>query len=119
MARVKNRGLLYARRSTDKQEISLPSQLDWAVATASQHGVALDAGPADLTHMQALRLHSYKAVRLDDGITGADMTRPGFLALNRDALGDRTVSHVFIYKRDRFARPADAMQAAQIEKQLL
>jgi hypothetical protein len=119
MIRPKNRGLDYLRRSTDKQEISLPKQLEWAIAAARQHGVALDAAVADLTHMQAQRLPSYKAIRLDDGITGSDLTRPGFLAFNRDALADASVSHIFFLKRDRFARPDDAMQAAQIEKKLL
>jgi hypothetical protein len=119
MIRPKNRGLVYLRRSTDKQEISLPKQLEWAVAAAQQHGVALDAAVTDLAHMQALRLHSYKAIRLDDGITGSDLTRPGFLAFNRDALADISISNVFFFKRDRFARPDDAMQAAQIEKKLL
>ena len=119
MARTKNRGLMYARRSTDKQEISLPSQVEWAITAADRHGVALDASLADLVHMQSLRLHSYKDIRLDDGITGADMTRPGFLAVSADALSHKTISHLFIYKRDRFARPQDAMQAAQIEKRLL
>jgi Recombinase len=33
-------------------------------------------------------------------------------------LKDETISHVFFYRRDRFARPDDAMQAAQIEKTL-
>jgi hypothetical protein len=37
-------------------------------------------------------LHSYKAIRLDDGITGGDMTRPGFLAGREDALADRSIS---------------------------
>jgi DNA invertase Pin-like site-specific DNA recombinase len=119
MARAKNRGLTYARRSTDKQEISLPRQLEWAIAAAQQHGVALDATLADLAHMQTQRLHSYKDIRLDDGITGSDLTRPGFVAFNRDALEDASVSHVFFYKRDRFARPDDATQAMQIEKKLL
>src|SRR5262249_897750 len=54
MIRPKDRGLDYLRRSTDKQEISLPKQLEWAVAAARQHGVALDAAVADLAHMQAL-----------------------------------------------------------------
>ncbi|HEY7308435.1 MAG TPA: recombinase family protein [Gemmataceae bacterium] len=119
MARAKNRGLTYARRSTDKQEISLPSQIEWAVTAARDHGVILDAAVADLTHMQAQRLHSHKDIRLDDGISGSDLTRPGFLAVSHDALADKTISHLFIYKRDRFARPNDAMQAAQIEKRLL
>jgi DNA invertase Pin-like site-specific DNA recombinase len=119
MIRSKNRGLVYLRRSTDKQAISLTSQLEWAIAAARKGGIALDAAVPDLTHMQALHLHAYKAIRLDDGITGADLTRPGFLSFNRDALEDASVSHAFFYKRDRFARPDDAMQASQIEKQLL
>jgi DNA invertase Pin-like site-specific DNA recombinase len=119
MARAKNLGLVYARRSTDKQEISLPSQIEWAAAAATRQGVTLDAVVTDLAHMQALHLHSYKDIRLDDGISGSDLTCPGFLAVSRDARGDKTISHVFIYKRDRFARPNDAMQAAQLEKQLL
>ena len=84
-------------------------------------GSALPSMPplADLAHMQSLRLHSYKDLRLDDGITGADLTRPGFLAVSADALSHKAISHLFIYKRDRFARPQDAMQAAQIEKRLL
>jgi len=119
MARAKNRGLVYLRRSTDKQEISLPFQLEWAIATARHHGVTLDATVADLEHMQALGLRCYKDIRLDDGITGADLTRAGFLAVNQNALADPAISHLFIYKRDRFARPADAMVVVLIEKKLL
>src|SRR5262245_57547069 len=119
MTRKKNRGLVYLRRSTDKQEISLTKQLEWVIAAAKQHGVILDAAVSDLAHIRERRLHAYKDIRVDDGITGSDLTRPGFLALNRDALADTSVSHVFFFKRDRFARPDDAMQAAQIEKQLL
>ena len=50
MIRPKNRGLSYFRRSTDKQEISLPRQMEWAISAAQQHGVAFDAaldGDAD------------------------------------------------------------------------
>jgi recombinase/resolvase-like protein len=119
MTRRKDRGLVYIRRSTDRQAISLPAQIEWALGAARQQDVVLDASVADLEHMQALGLHTYKAIRMDDGVTGADMTRPGFLAVNRDALADRSISHVFIYKRDRFARPDDALPLVQIEKKLL
>src|SRR5262245_38982662 len=119
MARTKNRGLVYLRRSTEKQEISLPSQLDWALASARQHGVPLDVDAADLAYMQAHHLHVHKALRLDDGISGSDLNRPGFLAVIEDALADRTVSHLFIFKRDRFARPGDAIPMVQVEKRLL
>jgi hypothetical protein len=95
MTRVKNRGLVYLRRSTDKQEISLPRQLDWAITAARQHAVALDADPTDLDRMQSARLSSLNGIRLDDGISGFDLSRPGFLAFNHDAVADPTVSHVF------------------------
>src|SRR5262245_33735145 len=119
MARTKNRGLVYLRRSTDKQEISLPSQLDWALKVARQHDVSLDAEANDLASMQARHLHAHKGLRLDDGISGSDLNRPGFRAVIDDALGDRSISHLFIYKRDRFARPGDAIPMVQVEKRLL
>ena len=119
MARNKNRGLVYLRRSSDKQEISLPQQLEWAINTAVRHDVILDASVSDLAHMQECGLHKYKSIHLDDGITGSDMTRAGFLSVNHDALLDRCVSHLFIYQRDRFARPEEAMAMVLVEKKLL
>src|SRR5437763_156715 len=105
--RPKNRALVYLRRSTSRQEASLETQLQWAIAEATGMAVALEAAPADLERMRAGRLHTYRDIRLDDGITGADLRRPGFLALRRDAIADRSVSHLFIYRRDRLARPED------------
>jgi hypothetical protein len=119
MPRPKNQGLVYLRRSSDKQEISLPQQLEWAIAAAARDNVPLDATPADLAYMQERRLSSHKGIRLDDGISGSDLNRPGFLAVNRDALADARISHVFIYQRDRFARPEDALEMVQVEKKLL
>src|SRR5262249_50766175 len=99
-------------------EISLTTQLEWAIAEAARHSVVLDASPADLVHMQATRRSSYKGLRLDDGISGADLTRPGFVALIHDARADRSISHLLIYRRDRFARPEDAIKMVSIEKDL-
>jgi len=118
-ARNKGRGLVYLRRSTGKQESSLKTQLEWALAEASKRNVALDACPADEEHMRTNRLSSYKDIRLDDGITGADMNRPGFLALIRDVLANRAISHIFIHQRDRFARPEEAIEMVAIEKKLV
>jgi DNA invertase Pin-like site-specific DNA recombinase len=117
--RPKNRALVYLRRSTSRQEASLETQLQWAIAEATRMAVALEAAPADLERMQAGRLHTYRDIRLDDGITGADLRRPGFLALRRDAIADPAVSHLFIYRRDRLARPEDCSEMVLIEKSLL
>jgi hypothetical protein len=117
--RPKNRGLAYLRRSSGRQETSLETQLEWAIAEAARQGVALDATMEDLKLMKAQRLTAYKDIRLDDSITGAALDRPGFLALNRDALGNRAYSHIFIHKRDRYGRPEDAIDMVGREKKLL
>jgi hypothetical protein len=69
--------------------------------------------------MKAQRLTSYKDIRLDDSVTGADLDRPGFRSLNQDALGNRAYSHIFIHKRDRYGRPEDAIDMVSREKKLL
>jgi DNA invertase Pin-like site-specific DNA recombinase len=116
--RKKNRGLAYLRRSTDRQEISFPTQLDWAHTEAERHSVNLEASQADLDFMLGTRQCSYKDLRVDDGISGADPTRPGFLALIEDARSISSISHLFIYRRDRLARPDDAIKMVSVEKEL-
>jgi DNA invertase Pin-like site-specific DNA recombinase len=117
--RLKNRGLVYLRRSSGRQETSLETQLEWAIAAAHRAGVLLEASQDDLQLMKIQRLTSYKDIRLDDSITGADLDRPGFRTLNQDALGNRSYSHLFIHKRDRYGRPEDAVDMVSREKKLL
>jgi hypothetical protein len=116
--RITNCGLVYLRRSGKRQETSLDTQLGWATRAADQTGVDLDASPADLKHMRDNFLHSYKSIRLDDGITGSDPTRPGFKALIHDSVSDRSISHIFAFRRDRLFRPEEPVEALQTEKQL-
>lgn len=113
--RPKDRGLIYLRRSGDRQETSLEKQLTWASAAARDHRVTVDATLEDLRHMQSNRLHSYKSLRLDDAITGADLDRPGLKALINDAMRDPAISHVFAFKRDRLGRPDSPINMMVIE----
>src|SRR5437868_2455780 len=117
--RPKTRGLVYLRRSSGRQETSLETQLEWALAAAARESVVLEASQDDLRLMKAQRLTAYKDIRLDDSVTGADLDRPGFRALNGDAVADRTYSHIFIHKRDRYGRPEDAIDMVGREKKLL
>jgi DNA invertase Pin-like site-specific DNA recombinase len=116
--RTKNRGLVYLRRSNSKQEASLETQLAWAIAKAIELGVSLSASLADLQYMLTNRLSSCKSIRIDDAISGDCMSRPGFLALMDDAVKDRSISHIFVYRRDRLARPEDAMAMASVERRV-
>ena len=113
--RQRGRGLIYLRRSGDKQETSLEKQLTWALDIARDQQVFVDATLADLLHMQAKRLHAYKSIRLDNAITGADLERPGLKALVDDAMDDPSISHVLAFKRDRLGRPDSPVEMMAIE----
>jgi len=80
--------------------------------------VRVDVTLADLREMQRRGSQKYKSIRLDDAISGAVMDRPGFLALIDDAMNDKSVSHIFVYRRDRLARPEDAMAMAAMERRV-
>jgi len=75
--RAKSRGLIYLRRSGDRQESSLQSQVEWALKAAEDHGVHVDASLDDLKKMQAEGLCCHKSIRLDDAVSGSEMRRPG------------------------------------------
>ena len=117
-ARKKNRGIVYIRRSSSRQELSLAAQLEWAIREADEREVPLDAELCDIARMQNSRLSVSKSIYLDDSISGADLNRPGFLALLRGVEADISISHVFINRRDRFARPEEAAEMLVREKRL-
>jgi DNA invertase Pin-like site-specific DNA recombinase len=118
-ARRPARALTYLRRSDSRQELGIHNQLEWAIAEAAKHHVSLDAEPHDLDLMEREDLSQHKAIYLDDGITGADLQREAFTRFRETALRDRGVSHLFIFKSDRFARPEQANAACGMEIELL
>ena len=118
-ARTRDQGLAYLRRSTSKQETGIHEQLNWAIAEAGKLEVGLQGTPADLNEMVQRGLCQHKAIFLDDGVTGSDLNRPGFVAFCREALINPAVSHLFVHMSDRFARPELATQAMQLETKLL
>lgn len=117
-ARPKNRGLVFLRRSSGRQETSLQVQLEWAIKRAAADGVRLDAQLGDLAEMQARGLHSYKDIRLDDAITGANLERPGLVSLKTDVIKDKTISDIYSHRRDRLGRPEDAQLMVMWEKEI-
>jgi hypothetical protein len=55
---------------------------------------------------------------LDYGVTGNKLSRLGLDAMIQTALTDSGVSHIFIPRRDRFARPDDPIDAVKLENGL-
>ena len=118
-SRPNGRALVYERRSDDGQEASLRQQFDWAKDAAAKTGVAFRGTYADILELQQKRLHHRHDIYIDDAVTGGDLTRPGFQKFLRDAIADRSVSHVYVFKRDRLGRPQDILEMMQLEKQLI
>jgi predicted site-specific integrase-resolvase len=118
-SRPKNRGLMYERRSDDGQEASLKQQFDWAKAKSKSLGVPFRGSYADIEEMQRKRLHQKQDIYLDDAISGGDLTRPGFRQFLKDAIADPTVSHVYVFKRDRLGRPQALLEMMTLEQQLI
>lgn len=118
-SRPKNRALVYERRSDDGQEASLRQQFDWARTTADSLGVPFRGTYADIETMQQRKLHHLQDLYLDDAVSGGDLMRPGFRQFLRDAIADPTVSHVYVFKRDRLARPQALLEMMLLEKELI
>lgn len=118
-SRPKNRGLVYERRSDDGQEASMKQQFDWAKAASEIVGVPFRGTFADIEEMQQKRLHNLRDIYIDDAISGGDLTRPGLRKFLDDAIRDKTVSHVYVFKRDRLGRPQNLLEMVQIERELI
>jgi predicted site-specific integrase-resolvase len=118
-SRPMNRALFYERRSDDGQEASLRQQFDWAKSTASKLSVSFRGTYADIETMQRKKLHNLQDIYLDDAVSGGDLTRPGLRQFLRDAIADRTVSHVYVFKRDRLGRPQGLIEMMGLEHQLM
>ncbi len=116
--RIKNQARVYLRRSTSAQETSLETQLQWAIDAANQHGILLRASINDIKHMQLQRLTRYRDLYLDDATSGSKTRRPAFDALLAETDSDSSISHVFVFKRDRFGRPKDPLEMMVVERDI-
>ena len=117
--KLQSRAIAYLRCSTSDQDESLPSQLEWAIRRAEELGVAFAPSLRALEGGLAEGIHEVGDLYFDSAVTGADMTRPGFLAFNERAVGDSAITHVLVWSRDRFARPEEAEKAMLLEKAIL
>ena len=105
------RALFYTRDSLGRSEMTPAQYVRWAQAKAAELGVAFSGSPDQIEKMIKECLSCSGDLFLDYGVTGDKLTRPGLDAMMRMAKTDLGVSHVFIPRRDRFARPEDAIEA--------
>jgi len=112
------RGLFYTRDSEGHSDLAPPQYVAWAQGRAKQLGVAFDGVPAAVTAMIEQGLSQQGDLYLDYGISGHLLSRPGLDAFRRKALDDPGVTHLFVPRRDRIARPDNPLDALSIEFQL-
>jgi len=74
---------------------------------------------ADIEEMQRRKLHNLRDIHIDDAISGGDLTRSGLRTFLADAVRDKTVSHVYVFKRDRLGRPQNLLEMMHIERELI
>lgn len=112
------RGLFYTRDSGGEHETTPGEYVRWAQRQATALGVRFTGTPEQIEVM----IHQGRAQQgdlfLDYGIKGNQLQRPGLDALFRLARTDLDISHVFIPRRDRFARPDDPLDAMKMEASL-
>ena len=88
----------------------------WAQRKAAALAVRFSGTPQQIEAMIREGRSQHGDLFLDYGIKGNQLQRPGLDALFRLALADLDITHVFIPRRDRFARPDDPLDAMKMEQ---
>lgn len=112
------RGLFYTRDSGGRHETTPTQYVDWVIRQATELGVTFSGTADEITRMIAENVAERGDLFLDYDVSGNQLSRRGLDALIQTANQDRTVSHLFIPRRDRLARPDNPLDAMLIESQL-
>ena len=112
------RGLFYTRDSGGKHENTPGQYVLWARNEAARLGVSFTGTPDQIATMIREGRSQEADLFLDHGVTGNKLKRLGLDAMMETALTDPSVSHIFIPRRDRLARPDDPVDAVKLENLL-
>ncbi|MBL9085380.1 MAG: hypothetical protein JNK76_26485 [Planctomycetales bacterium] len=117
--RPKN-GLLvfYTRDSGGKHEMTPGEYVRMAAKRAAEGSLTFNGTPGAIEAM--IRSGSYESgdLYLDYDVKGNLLSRPGLGALEKRIQTDKSVSHVFIPRRDRLARPDNPVDGMLLEIKL-
>lgn len=111
-------GLFYHRDSKGSHDQTLPEYVEWARARARELKVEFDGAATRIVDMAMSGTCASGDLFLDYGVAGNLMSRPGLDALIQRIKSDPRVSHVFVARRDRLARPDDTMDGILLEREL-
>lgn len=114
-------GVMYGRRSQSKrkQENSFAYQVEVAMKRSRDVNVPLVVDAALIAEAERTGVCNIGDLYVDEGISGSELNRPGVGKLIADLQADRTISHVFVHKRDRCARPHCTSDGTRLEEEIL
>ncbi len=113
---TRGRGLFHTWDSGGKHEMTPAKYVEWAIDQASKYGVAFRGTPAQIKSMIREGEFADGDLFLDFNVKGNLLSRDGLDALRAEISRDQSVSHLFIPKRDRLARPDDPLDGVQLEE---
>ncbi|MHB8865721.1 MAG: recombinase family protein [Pirellulaceae bacterium] len=114
----RGRALFYTRDSGGKAETTPAEYVAWAIRKSEELGTSFDGTARAIEGMIRAGTSVCGDIFLDYDICGNLLSRPGLDAMIKETKNDAAVSHVFIPRRDRLARPDEPIDALQIENSL-
>lgn len=114
----KGRGLFYTRDSGGKHEMTPAAYLRWANKRAEELGVDFRVADDTITRMVENRQAVCGDVYLDYDVCGNLLSRPALDALKARIDTDKSVTHLFIPRRDRLSRPDEPTEGLVLETSL-
>lgn len=115
---IAGRALFYLRDSGGKHEMTPSQYVAWGQRKAGEIGVQFRGIPAAIDAMIREGRFAEGDLFLDYEVKGNTLSRRGLDALIKEALENERVTHIFIPRRDRLARPDDPLDGIRLENVL-
>lgn len=110
-------GALLHRDSGGRHEMTPAAYVDWAIRQAKIHSVQFDGTSDVMDRMIQQRESVVGDIYLDYEVSGKNLSRPALDQLLERARKDKLLTHVFIPRADRLARPEDPIHGLNLEDQ--
>jgi hypothetical protein len=110
--------LFYTRDSGGGHEVTPSQYVEHAIKEAQKRGLKFTGTAAQLMKMIQNKLPARGDLFQDQNISGNRLNRPGLDAMFQAIALDTSISHVFIPRPDRLARPDHAVDGLNLEHKL-
>lgn len=113
--RLSDRGVFYSRDSGGKHETTPGEYVLWASREANKHNVNFNGSANQIDRMIRNGLPVDGDIYFDYIFKGNTLSRPALDQLLADVVSGSSITHLFIPKRDRLARPDNPLEGVELE----